>query len=138
MPITKMYFHTSACINAYNQLKENNIIYITHDDLNFNPRKFSPKEQEELDKKIVRQMLKCGDTKEISRMCECSLRHVQSMWMEYCLKSCKIIHRLITQPKHFNNLLLKSSWWSHHLHPLSFHLSFPSRSKHLATSITLK
>jgi len=51
--------------------------------LNFNPEKLSPKEQEELRKKIVRQMLKYGDTKEVSKICECSLRHVQSTWKKY-------------------------------------------------------
>ena len=34
--------------------------------LSFNPEKLSPKEQKELCQKIVLQMLKYGDTKEVS------------------------------------------------------------------------
>jgi transposase len=46
-------------------------------------RKISPKEQEGLRKKIVRQMLKHGDTKRVAEICECSLRHVQVTWKHY-------------------------------------------------------
>jgi transposase len=52
-------------------------------ELNCNVLKLSPKEQEELRKKIVRQMKKHGDTKEVAEICECSLRHVQSTWKKY-------------------------------------------------------
>ena len=51
--------------------------------LSFNPEKLSPKEQKELCQKIVLQMLKYGDTKEVSWIGECSLRHVQSTWKKY-------------------------------------------------------
>jgi transposase len=51
--------------------------------LKFDVRKLSPKEQEELRKKIVRQMKKHGDTKLVADICECSLRHVQSTWKKY-------------------------------------------------------
>ena len=46
-------------------------------ELKYNVMKLSPKEQEELRKKIVRQMKKYGDTKEVAEICECSIRHVQ-------------------------------------------------------------
>ena len=46
-------------------------------------RKLSPKGQEELRKKIVRQMKKHGNTKAVAEICECSLRHVQSTWKKY-------------------------------------------------------
>jgi len=52
-------------------------------ELKLNIEKLSPKEQEELRKKIVRQMKKHGDTKEVAEICECSLRHVQSTWKRY-------------------------------------------------------
>jgi transposase len=52
-------------------------------ELNYNILKLSPKEQEELRKKIVRQMKKHGDTKEVAEICECSIRHVQSTWKKY-------------------------------------------------------
>jgi hypothetical protein len=39
-------------------------------------KKLSPKEQEELRKKIVRQMKKHNDTKIVMEICECSLRHI--------------------------------------------------------------
>ena len=52
-------------------------------ELKYDIRKLSPKDQEELRKKIVRQMQKHGDTKEVAEICECSLRHVQSTWKKY-------------------------------------------------------
>ena len=52
-------------------------------ELKYNILKLSPKEQEELRKKIVRQMKKHGDTKEVAEICECSQRHVQSTWKKY-------------------------------------------------------
>jgi transposase len=52
-------------------------------ELKFDVRKLSPKEQEELRKKIVRKMKKHGDTKEVANICECSQRHVQSTWKKY-------------------------------------------------------
>jgi len=36
-----------------------------------------------LRKKIVRQMKKHGNTKEVAEICECSQRHVQSTWKKY-------------------------------------------------------
>ena len=52
-------------------------------ELKYNVLKLSPKEQEELRKKIVRQMKKHGNTKEVAEICECSQRHVQSTWKKY-------------------------------------------------------
>jgi transposase len=52
-------------------------------ELNYDVRKISPKEQEELRKKIVRQMKKYGDTKEVAAICECSQIHVQKTWKKY-------------------------------------------------------
>jgi transposase len=52
-------------------------------ELKYDVKKLSPSEQEELRKKIVRQMKKNGDTKEVAEICECSLRHVQSTWKKY-------------------------------------------------------
>ena len=51
--------------------------------MNFNVLKLTFKEKEELRKKIVRQMKKHGDTKEVAAICECSQRHVQSTWKKY-------------------------------------------------------
>ena len=52
--------------------------------MQFNIRKVSPSGQEELRKKIVREMEKRGgDKKEVAEICECSLRHVQSTWKKY-------------------------------------------------------
>jgi len=53
------------------------------DDLKYSPEALSPKEQEELRKKIVRQMLNYGDTLLVSQICECSRRHVQATWKKY-------------------------------------------------------
>ena len=53
------------------------------EELKYDVSKLSPKEQEELRKKIVRQMKKYGDTKEVAEICECSIRHVQSTWKKY-------------------------------------------------------
>ena len=52
-------------------------------ELKFNIQKLSPKEQEELRKKTVREMQRRGDTKEVAKICECSLSHVQSTWKKY-------------------------------------------------------
>ena len=52
-------------------------------ELKYDVLKISPKEQEELRKKIVRKMQKHGDTKEVAAICECSVRHVQSTWKKY-------------------------------------------------------
>ena len=52
-------------------------------ELKYNVLKLSPKEQEALRKKIVRQMKKHGDTKEVAEICECSQRHVQSTWKKH-------------------------------------------------------
>jgi transposase len=54
-----------------------------NDDLNFSAEKLSPKEQEELRKKIVRQMAIYGETKLVSEICECSRRHVQATMKKY-------------------------------------------------------
>jgi transposase len=52
-------------------------------ELKFEVQKQSPRGQEELRKKIVRQMKKHGDTKEVAEICECSQRHVQLTWKKY-------------------------------------------------------
>ena len=52
-------------------------------ELEFDARKLSPQEKEALRKKIVRLMKIHGDTKIVQPMCECSLRHVQSVWKTY-------------------------------------------------------
>ena len=39
--------------------------------------------QEELRKKIVRQMKKHGDAKEVAQICECTVRHVNKTWKKY-------------------------------------------------------
>jgi len=45
-------------------------------ELKFDARKISPEGQEELRKKIVREMEKRGGgTKEVAEICECSVRH---------------------------------------------------------------
>jgi len=46
-------------------------------------KKLSPKEQEELRKKIIRQMKKQGVAKEVAEICECSVRHVYSTRKKY-------------------------------------------------------
>jgi transposase len=45
-------------------------------------QKMSPKEQEELRKRIVRKMKKHGNTKEVAEICECSVRHVNKTWYQ--------------------------------------------------------
>jgi transposase len=45
--------------------------------------KLSPKGQEELRKKIVRQMKKHGNSKEVAEICECTVRHVNKTWKKY-------------------------------------------------------
>jgi len=52
-------------------------------ELKFNIQKLSPKEQEELRKKIIREMQRQGNTKEVAKICECSQSHVQSTWKKY-------------------------------------------------------
>jgi len=52
-------------------------------ELKFNPKQLPPKGQEELRKKIIREMQRHGDTKEVAKICECSLSHVQSTWKKY-------------------------------------------------------
>jgi transposase len=52
-------------------------------ELKYEPRKLSPKGQEELRKKIVRKMKKVADARVVAEICECSLRHVHSTWKRY-------------------------------------------------------
>ena len=52
-------------------------------ELTYDVRKLSPKEQEELRKKIVRQKKKDCESREVAAICESSLRHVQSTWKKY-------------------------------------------------------
>ena len=53
--------------------------------------KLSPKEQEEVRKKIVREMQKRGDVKEVAEICECTVRHVNKTWKKYCEGGIKAI-----------------------------------------------
>jgi transposase len=48
-----------------------------------NNYRLSPKGQEELRKKIVRQMKKHGNSKEVAEICECTVRHVNKTWKKY-------------------------------------------------------
>jgi transposase len=52
-------------------------------ELKFEIKKLSPKEQEEIRKKIVRQMKKHGNSKEVAEICECTVRHVNKTWKKY-------------------------------------------------------
>jgi transposase len=52
-------------------------------ELKYDIRKLSPKEQEEVRKKIVREMQKRGDAKEVAEICECTVRHVNKTWKKY-------------------------------------------------------
>ena len=52
--------------------------------MKYDIQKLSPKEQEEVRKKIVREMEKRdGNVKEVAEVCECTVRHVQSTWKKY-------------------------------------------------------
>jgi transposase len=53
------------------------------EELKFNIQKLGSQVQEEVRKKIVREMKRHGDTKEVAKICECSLSHVQSTWKKY-------------------------------------------------------
>jgi hypothetical protein len=52
-------------------------------ELTFEIKKLSPQGQEELRKKIVRQMKKHGNTKNVAMFCEFTIRHVQKTWKKY-------------------------------------------------------
>ena len=53
------------------------------EEIKYDIRKLSPKEQEEVRKKIVREMKKRGDAKEVAEICECTIRHVHKTWKKY-------------------------------------------------------
>ena len=54
------------------------------EELKYEIRKLSPKEQEEVRKKIVREMEKRGgEAKEVAEICECTIRHVNKTWKKY-------------------------------------------------------
>jgi len=53
------------------------------EELKYEIRKLSPKEQEEVRKKIVREMQKRGDAKEVAEVCECTIRQVNKTWKKY-------------------------------------------------------
>jgi len=53
------------------------------EELKYDIRKLSPKEQEEVRKKIVREMEKRGGAKEVAEICECTVRHVNKTWKKY-------------------------------------------------------
>ena len=52
-------------------------------ELKLNIQKLGARGQEELRKKIVREMKKYHNTKRVAEICECSLSHVQSTWKKY-------------------------------------------------------
>ena len=52
-------------------------------ELKYNIQKLGSHGQEEVRKKIIREMQRHGDTKEVAKICECSLSHVQSTWKKY-------------------------------------------------------
>lgn len=52
-------------------------------ELKYEIQKLSPSAQEEIHKKIVRQMKKCGNSKEVAEICECTVRHVNKTWKKY-------------------------------------------------------
>ena len=53
------------------------------EEIKYDIRKLNPKEQEEVRKKIVREMKKRGDGKEVAEICECTVRHVNKTWKKY-------------------------------------------------------
>ena len=53
-------------------------------ELEFILKELSPPELEKLRKKIVREMKKYDLSEKVSEICECSIRHVQSVWKKYC------------------------------------------------------
>jgi len=53
------------------------------EEIKYDIRELSPKEQEEVRKKIVREMQKRGDAKEVAEICECTVRHVNRTWKKY-------------------------------------------------------
>ena len=55
-------------------------------ELKFNIKKLGSRGQEELRKKIIREMKKYGDTKEVAKICECSLSHRKSPKKLYLCK----------------------------------------------------
>jgi transposase len=52
-------------------------------ELKYNAQKIGTAGQEELRKKIVRQMKKHGNSKEVALICECTVRHVNKTWKKY-------------------------------------------------------
>ena len=52
-------------------------------ELKYDIGKLSPKEQEEVRKKIVREMKKRCDAKEVAEICECTVRQVNKTWKKY-------------------------------------------------------
>jgi transposase len=51
--------------------------------LKYELQKQSSKEQEEVRKRIVRQMKKRGDARGVAEICECTIRHVNKTWKKY-------------------------------------------------------
>jgi transposase len=52
-------------------------------ELKYEIRKISPKSQEEVRKKIIREKKKRGDSKEVAEICECTVQHVNRVWKKY-------------------------------------------------------
>jgi transposase len=53
------------------------------EELKYEIRKLSPKEQEEVRKKIIREKQKRGNSKEVAEICECTVQHVNKTWKKY-------------------------------------------------------
>jgi len=66
-------------------------ISVMEEELKYEIKKLSPKEQEEVRKKIVREMEKRGDAKEVAEICECTNRHVNKTWKKYSEGGVKVI-----------------------------------------------
>ena len=64
------------------------------EELKYEIQKLSPSEQEEVRKKIVREMKKRGDAKEVAEICECTIRHVNKTWKKYKDNGIKAILRV--------------------------------------------
>ena len=52
-------------------------------DIKYDLQKLRSKEQEEVRKKIIRQMKKHGEAKKVAEICECTIRHVNKTWKKY-------------------------------------------------------
>jgi transposase len=77
-------------------------------ELEFDARKLSPEEKATLRKKIIRLMKKHSDTKIVSEMCECSIRHVQNVWKNYKEKGIVVVkEKKVGRPPNTGRLTLE-------------------------------